>query len=160
MRRPVVPGVSPANVSFAGFTLVELVVVMVVLAILSVGTVRFIGDSSAGFADTVTRDRLASTARFALAELHASVKDALPGSPRTNGQCLEVIPVVSATQYFHIPTGSPAASFPALSPPVLPGAGARAAVAPVADVYALNAVGVISPQIAVSAPDGNNAVTV
>ncbi|NJN52657.1 MAG: prepilin-type N-terminal cleavage/methylation domain-containing protein [Gammaproteobacteria bacterium] len=47
-----------------GFTLVELVVVVVVLGILSVGTVRFLNDASDGYAGTVSRTELSSAARL------------------------------------------------------------------------------------------------
>lgn len=149
-----------------GFTLVELVVVMVVLAILSIASVRFIGDSASGFTDTVTRDRLASTARFAMAELNAAVKDALPGSPRSNGQCLEVIPIVAASEYRFIPTAAAMAGFTAVPPPAISAgnvsgmSGLRVAVAPLKDIYQLSSRSVVSSEVVVSAADADNEVRV
>lgn len=145
----------------SGFTLVELVTVIMVLGILSVGTVQFITDSAGGFATTVGRAELATDARFAVERISRELRDALPNSVRSNGACIEYIPIIGASTYTTLPVAAPAASF--LSVPVDPlpvPAGARVAVYPNLAVYVLAASGVISPTAAVSGPDGNNEVTV
>jgi len=92
------------GVRAAGFTLVELVTVMAILGILSIGTVFYLRDASSGFAGTVARDDLVGTGRFALQRIAAEVRDALPTSVRTTGQCLEYLPVAAATHYLNLPT--------------------------------------------------------
>jgi len=144
----------------AGFTLVELVTVIVVLGVLALGTVRFINDSSRGFATTVSRAELATDARATLDSLSRSLRDALPGSVRVQGGCLEYIPVVSASTYLTLPVAVPAASFRAvpLDPPAADGL--RVAVFPDAAVYLVGAASALSPPVSFSAPDGDNEVTV
>ncbi len=144
----------------AGFTIVELVVVMVVLGILSMGMVRFISDSADGFADTAGRDQLASSARFALAALTAELRDALPGSIRSSGDCIEFVPVLGGSEYLSLPTAAAALSFPAVPTVVPVTAAAGVAVAPLADVYTPGSPGAVSPPVTVTGPDAGNELTI
>lgn len=144
-----------------GFTIVEMITVIVLLGILSIGTVQFISDSSTGLATTMTRTELASDARFALDRVGIGLRDALPRSVRVSGGCIEFIPVQSASSYITLPLAAAATSFQA-APFDNPGAlgGTRAVVYPTDAVYALGSPGVISDAVALSAPDINNEVTV
>ena len=144
-----------------GFTLVELITVMMILGILSLGTVKFIGDSSQGFASTISRSELATDARFVVERLARDVRDALPNSVRVSAGCLEFIPVVGASSYTTLPLITAATTF--LSVPVDPlpiPANTRTAVFPDLNIYTLGSPAIISPTVALSAPDVNNEVTV
>lgn len=144
-----------------GFTLVELVTVIVILGILSVGTVSFLTDSTRGFASTITRSQLASDARFLVERLAAELRNALPGSVRVTGTCLEYVPVAGASRYLTLPVTSAASSFQSVPVDPLPvPAGARAAVYPDGSGYALGNPGPVSPPVTVSAPGAGNEVTV
>ena len=95
----------------AGFTMVELIMVIVILSVLSVGSVQFISYSALGYVDTVRRSELASSATIVNEKISRLVRDALPGSVRTNSDqsCVEFIPVLAATRYIEAPIlGSPA----------------------------------------------------
>ncbi|MEY8205086.1 MAG: prepilin-type N-terminal cleavage/methylation domain-containing protein [Bermanella sp.] len=95
----------------SGFTLVELIIVIVVLSVLSVGSVQFISYSALGYVDTVRRSELAASATLVNEKISRLVRDALPGSVRTNADqsCVELIPVLAATTYIEAPiVGSPA----------------------------------------------------
>lgn len=144
-----------------GFTLVELVVVMVVLGILSIGTVQFLTDSSDGYAATVSRSELATSTRFAVNRVATEVRDALPNSIRISGTCLEFIPIIAASTYLDLPLATAATSFQAvpLDPAAVP-AGARTAVFPDTNIYQLTSPATVSPTVAVSAPNASNEVTV
>ncbi len=79
--------------------------VIVILSILSVGSVQFISYSALGYVDTVRRSELAASATIANEKISRMVRDALPGSVRVNSDqsCVEFIPVVAATQYLQAP---------------------------------------------------------
>ena len=144
-----------------GFTLVELITVMMVLGILSVGTVKFINDSSQGFASTISRSELASESRFLIQRLSRELREALPNSVRVSGPCIEYVPIVAASRYDEVPIASPDLSFLAIPvEPTLSSAPVHAAVYPEGDLYTLSSVGSVSPIVTVSSPDGNNQVTV
>jgi MSHA biogenesis protein MshO len=145
----------------AGFTLVELITVIVILGILALGTVSFISDSSRGFASTVARTELAGDARFLVERLSRELRNALPGSLRVSGGCLEFLPIVAASRYVTLPVATAAASFRSVPVEPLPlPAGVRVAVYPDAAGYALANPGPVSPPVSVSAADAANEVTV
>jgi MSHA biogenesis protein MshO len=97
-----------------GFTLIEMVIVIVILGILATSVTSFIRFGTQGYTDAVDRDELISTARFVIERLNREVRHALPNSIRvtnTNAmQCLEYVPIVSSAVYLDIPVAPDAAS--------------------------------------------------
>ena len=152
-----------ARRSARGFTLVELVVVIVVLGILSVGTVRFIRDAGDGYASSARRAELGSNARLAVERLSRDLRTALPNSVRVSGACVEYIPIVAAATYQAIPVALSATSFKA-SPLTTVGSlsSVRVAVHPddPSALYGLSTPGAISPLATFSVPDASNLITV
>ena len=144
-----------------GFTLVELVIVMVLLGILSIGTIRFINDATEGFVLTQQRAEVAADVRLSIHRLGRELRNALPLSTRLSGdrKCLEFIPISHGTTYVTAPIGAAGSSLE-----VVPFDTSsltnqhRLAIAPVTNMYALNNPGGISPTFASSGPDANNIV--
>ena len=87
-----------------GFTLIELVLVIAMLSILSLGFVGFIKMGSNIYQNVATRSSLSSEAGFVLERLNKELRNALPHSIRIIddglGQCLEFIPIKSVEVYF------------------------------------------------------------
>ena len=90
-----------------GFTLIELVLVIAILGIISVGFVGFINIGSNVYQNVSNRDSLISDARFAVERLNRELRNALPNSIRImdNGsrQCLEFVPIKTSHVYTDIP---------------------------------------------------------
>jgi len=94
-----------------GFTLVEMVMVIVLLGIVSIGIGGLVRIGSQAYIDVSNRDELISSARFAVERLNRELRAALPNSARLhdNGnptnfvQCLEFIPSIESTVYTDIP---------------------------------------------------------
>ncbi|MFA3791469.1 prepilin-type N-terminal cleavage/methylation domain-containing protein [Aliiglaciecola sp. SL4] len=90
-----------------GFTLVELITVLVVLSVVSVGIAGFIRTSTEIYVDVVERDKLLSQGRFAIQRMNLEISNALPNSLRIAGdstiQCLEFTPILFSSFYFDIP---------------------------------------------------------
>ncbi len=90
-----------------GFTLVELVTVIVILGILATGTATFLRFGTQSYTDATDRDELISTARFVVERLNREVRNALPNSMRVVGdngkQCLEFLPIAESVIYLDIP---------------------------------------------------------
>lgn len=84
-----------------GFTLIELITVIVVLAILSVIGSQFIVNTTDSYKTTQTRARLVNTGRQALERMAREVRGALPYSVRVtnSGACLQFVPIVDAGFY-------------------------------------------------------------
>ncbi|MDO6444732.1 type II secretion system protein [Colwellia sp. 1_MG-2023] len=90
----------------SGFTLVELVTVIIILGILAVGMGNFLQFGSRIFTETSARDQLVSSARFAIERLNREVRHAVPNSVKevnANGNCLSFYPTIASTVYIDIP---------------------------------------------------------
>jgi MSHA biogenesis protein MshO len=97
----------PSNQS--GFTLIELVAVIVLLGIMSVFSYQFFEVGVGSYVDLTLRERMAQSGRFVVDRMSREIKNALPGSVRVQTNpantltCIEFIPVDVATGYVSIP---------------------------------------------------------
>lgn len=84
-----------------GFTLIEIIAVIVVLSILAALGGSFVAESTKSYQSTQTRSRLVNTERQAIERMSRQLRVSLPYSVRlTNGNsCLEFIPIASGGNY-------------------------------------------------------------
>lgn len=91
-----------------GFTLIELVMVILLLGIMATFASQFIGIGSQIYGDASSREQLMSDARFAMERLNHEVRNALPGSERIetldgswsdSGPCLRFWPISTSSRY-------------------------------------------------------------
>jgi MSHA biogenesis protein MshO len=82
-----------------GFTLIELIVVIVLLGIIAAMTTRFFGDTVQGYIDTSLRDSLTRTGRLATERINRELRNAVPNSIRVNGGCIEYLPMLASATY-------------------------------------------------------------
>ena len=105
----------------SAFTLVEMVMVIVVLGILSAGSVFFVSQSAQGLVDTAARQQIASTASIAVEKILREVRRALPNSVRTfddsGNTCIEFVPIDFSSDYLSVPVTAAATSFDAIEFP-------------------------------------------
>lgn len=122
-----------------GFTLVELVMVILLLGVMATFSSQFIGIGTQIYGDASRREQLMSDARFALERLNRELRDAVPGSvriedaagnPLDQGACLRFWPIATASRYL----GSAASGgFTIVEPEVLPREEDEAIIYPLAD---------------------------
>ncbi|NMP31935.1 type II secretion system protein [Thalassotalea sp. M1531] len=88
-----------------GFTLIEMVMVIILLGIVSVTVGSMIRMGSQAFVDVSNRDELISSARFSVERLNRELRAALPNSVRLTdaNTCIELIPSVASTVYTDAP---------------------------------------------------------
>lgn len=90
-----------------GFTLIELIIVIVITAIIAVGSTQFIVNSAQGLQDVSRRATLASTLTTSIAKIEGHLQSSLSGSIRikggASGQCLEMVPVHASAFYLQAP---------------------------------------------------------
>jgi MSHA biogenesis protein MshO len=90
-----------------GFTLMELILVIIILGIMAVGISGFITLSAQTYLNATSRDELIGNARFVIERLTRELRDAVPNSIRigTYGsrECIQFSPIVASTAYVDIP---------------------------------------------------------
>jgi len=141
-----------------GFSLLELVAVIVLLGVTAVATSQFIGQGMGIYVDTVRRDSLQQQGRFAIERLSRELRNALPGSVRVQGYCIEFVPIEAASSYLgnvadFAQTGFQAVDFDYTSSAV---SGRSVAVYTVAneDVYSIGR-GAVAELLSVAAVDSS-----
>ncbi len=91
----------PAPTSGRGFTLVEIIVVIVVLGIVAGITTRFFNTGMQTYAGTELRDALSRTGRLAVERVNRELRNAVPNTVRVDasGTCVEFLPLVASALY-------------------------------------------------------------
>lgn len=94
----------------SGFTLMELIIVIVILGVMSVGIAGFITLGTQTYVNVTERDALLANARFSVERLNREMRNAVPHSVRVavdnittpTKQCIEFVPIVASTVYTDI----------------------------------------------------------
>jgi MSHA biogenesis protein MshO len=85
----------------SGFTLVEVIFVVVILGIVAVIGASFIVTALESYSTAQTRNQLVQRGRLSLEQMARELRMALPNAVRVSagGRCIEFMPVVAATNY-------------------------------------------------------------
>ena len=144
-----------------GFTMVELVIVIVLMSLVSLAGVEVIRQSSESYLKMSNRQGLGSAARLAVERLSREFRSALPGSVRTSGDCIEFLPIEVAGTYVTAPFESAGTSMTVVRVSAdLAAELGRVAIYSVGDnVFDLDA-GILSPEASIGASDAGNISTV
>ncbi|WP_108945330.1 PilW family protein [Shewanella halifaxensis] len=95
-----------------GFTLVEMVTVVIILGVLVLGVSSFLIFGTRIFVDATSVDKVMGQSRFAIQRMTRDLRNAVPNSIRiangirANGnawQCIEMMPIVASASYIDIP---------------------------------------------------------
>jgi MSHA biogenesis protein MshO len=86
-----------------GFTLIEVIAVIVILSLVAVLGGKFVVESTKAYQSTQTRSRLINTSRQAVERMSRQLRVALPYSVRitNSNSCLEFMPIVSGGNYIN-----------------------------------------------------------
>lgn len=97
-----------------GFTLIELIMTILMLAVISVGLASYIRNTTDIYVDVVGRQKVIAEARFVVERMTRELREALPNSVRAgrsgNVTCVEFIPVVASSTYVNVPVAPESAS--------------------------------------------------
>ncbi len=93
-----------------GFTLVELILVIVILGIVGTFSARFVGWGAQYYIDVTERQRVLDDSRFVVERLTCELRQAVPYSIRVLNSatyaCMEFAPIVTSGSYLSIPVNS------------------------------------------------------
>jgi MSHA biogenesis protein MshO len=100
-----------------GFTLTELIIVIVITGIVATVSVQFVQFSVQGALDTASRQRLAQGGVIISEKLSLVLRNTLPGSIRVtdDAKCIEFIPIKAGSIYRDLTIGAPVDSFEAVA---------------------------------------------
>lgn len=82
-----------------GFTLIELISVIMVIGIISALGGQFVISAIENYQTSAERSQLIRDGRLTMERMTRQLRNALPNSVRVNGNCLEFIPVVGGGHY-------------------------------------------------------------
>ncbi|MES2824426.1 MAG: prepilin-type N-terminal cleavage/methylation domain-containing protein [Pseudomonadota bacterium] len=100
------PLIKKNNFFAQGFTLIEVITVIVILSIVAVLGSKFVVDSTRAYQSTQTRSRLVNTGRQAVERMSRQLRVVLPYSVRITNvavgtACVEFMPIVSGGNYIN-----------------------------------------------------------
>lgn len=145
-----------------GFTLIELIVVIVLLGIVATLSANVVSVSSQGALDTAARQQRALSAAVISEQISRELRQALPVSVRVSGdgRCLEWFPIVAASTYVDLNPGEAISSFSALALPDGSAASGRVAIYGYGgDLFQPASPGPLSPPATLAAGTGEVSVT-
>ncbi|MFV1982855.1 MAG: type II secretion system protein J [Thiohalomonadales bacterium] len=82
-----------------GFTLIELVIVIVLLGVIATISSKFFTNTIIGYNDADLRIELSHMGRIAIEKVTRELRNAMPRTIRVNNSCIEFIPVISSAHY-------------------------------------------------------------
>lgn len=91
-----------------GFTLVEMVVVIIILGVLVVGVSSFLIIGTRIFIDSTSVEQALGESRFAIERMTRELRSAVPNSVRVatignQSQCIEFTPILASSSYLELP---------------------------------------------------------
>lgn len=82
-----------------GFTLIELVIVIIILSVLGIATSSYISTGVNIYTDIAGRDKSINSLRFVIERMRREVANALPNSAVINNGCLRFTPIEASSLY-------------------------------------------------------------
>lgn len=89
-----------------GFTLIELIMVILLLGIVATISVQFVSLSTKGAIDSSNRQKQALKGVVISERVTRELREALPGSVRVSGNCVSFVPIKGAGYYREVATAS------------------------------------------------------
>lgn len=93
-----------------GFTLIELVIVIIILSAVGIATTSYIATGLNVYNDISERDKALNSMRFVMERLQREVSNALPNSAKVENGCLQFYPIKNSSLYTDFPIFPLAAS--------------------------------------------------
>ncbi|MET1255697.1 prepilin-type N-terminal cleavage/methylation domain-containing protein [Aliikangiella maris] len=134
------------SVQMTGFSLMELIIVIVLIGILAVSFSSLIQYSVFGYIDAKDRNRFSQSAKWLTERIAREVREALPQSVRVNSSgnlhCVEIMNIVNASTYLNLPANGSITSFDAVKYDISFSPDLLAAIMPIDtnDLYSNNGV--------------------
>ncbi len=92
-----------------GFTLIELIVVIMIVSVVALSITSFYADSVESYLQSETRLQQSGNIRTVLERIGRDIREAMPNSIRVNAaaNCVEFVPIVGSTYFLNLPLTQP-----------------------------------------------------
>ncbi len=147
----------------SGFTLMELIIVILLLSILSFSFAKITGLSVLGYIDAKDRNQLSQSGKWLTERISRELREALPQSVRTasNGvvHCVEFMSIVNASYYLNLPASGSITSFDAVGFDLSFSPGLQIAVMPINPISTYSGSGTLATLAAITAVGNHSTIT-
>lgn len=144
-----------------GFTLFELIIVIVLIGILAISLGKITSFSVFSYIDAKDRNRNSQSSKWLIERISREIREALPQSVRAgnsgNIHCLEFMSILNASTYLDMPTSGSVSSFNAVGFDLNFSAGMFAAVMPINPIQTYGASGTLA-SVASITPSGTQSL--
>lgn len=147
-----------------GFTLLELVIVIVLLGIMSISLGKLTSNTVEGYVDAKDRNRLSQSAKWVIERISREVREAIPQSVRAGSSggfhCVEFMPIENSSSYFDLPASGAVTSFTAAEFDLVANSANLVAIMPINSSGIYNVAGTLATIASVAPTADPNIVTV
>ena len=147
-----------------GFSLIELIIVIIILGIMGISFAKITSNSVSGYIDGKDRNQLSQSAQWVNERISREIREALPQSIRTSTNsgfhCVEFMPVTNASSYIDLPASGNITNINAVGFNLTTSSANFAAIMPINPTSIYSGVGVLGDvaSISTSGTDPNQAV--
>lgn len=110
---------SPNFASIKGFSLLELIIVIVLMGIMAISLSNVTTNAVYGYIDAKDRNSLSQSAKWVTEKISREMREALPQSVRTGTSgtvhCVEFMSILNASTYLNLPASGPIDDFNAVA---------------------------------------------
>jgi MSHA biogenesis protein MshO len=132
----------------SGFSLLELIIVIILIGIMSISFGKLTSNTVIGYIDAKDRNRLSQSAKWVTEKISREIREALPQSIRTgssgNFHCVEFLPIVNASTTIGLPNSGSINNFNAANYNITTSSASLVAMMPINTNSIYNSTGVLA----------------
>lgn len=138
----------------AGFTLLELIIVIVILGIMAISLSNLSKDAVLGYVDAKDRNRFSQSTKWIIERISREIREALPQSVRVSSNginyCVEFMAINNASSYLDLPSTGIVSTFKVVGYDLTPFNATKIAIMPINPGEVYNESGVLGNIVSIT----------